>query len=212
MDIDVTKHLGAIERVVERRELDGKEAWVTIATRVYDTDIDDVWDAITNPERIPRWFAPVSGDLRLGGSYQIEGNASGEVTQCEPPRSFALTWCFGGGVSWVTVALAEGPGESTTLRLEHVAHVPEEFAEKYGPGAGGVGWDLSFVGLGEYLASGKGHDPKEAEAWSLSEQGRAFTSGSSDAWARASIAAGTPEAAALAAAANTTKFYQGEPH
>ena len=35
---------------------------------VYDTDIDDLWEACTDPERLARWIAKVSGDLRVGGS------------------------------------------------------------------------------------------------------------------------------------------------
>jgi uncharacterized protein YndB with AHSA1/START domain len=49
---------------------------VTI-TQVYAAPVEDVWDACTNPARIPRWFLPVSGELRLGGRYQLEGNAGG---------------------------------------------------------------------------------------------------------------------------------------
>ena len=44
-----------------------------------------MWDAVTSAERIPRWFLPISGDLRLGGRYQLEGNAGGEVLECAPP-------------------------------------------------------------------------------------------------------------------------------
>lgn len=48
------------------RQHDGREAKVVVLHQTFDTDIDDVWDACTNAERIPRWFLPVSGDLRLG--------------------------------------------------------------------------------------------------------------------------------------------------
>lgn len=40
-----------------------------------------MWDACTDPERIPRWFLPISGDLRLNGRYQLEGNAGGAITE-----------------------------------------------------------------------------------------------------------------------------------
>ena len=43
--------------------------------RTYETTIVDLWDAITSAERIPRRFLPISGDLRLGGRYQLEGHA-----------------------------------------------------------------------------------------------------------------------------------------
>jgi hypothetical protein len=40
---------------------------------LYPASQSDLWDAVTNADRIPRWFLPVSGDLRLGGHYQLEG-------------------------------------------------------------------------------------------------------------------------------------------
>ena len=59
---------------VERRIGTRDEARTLTISRVYDTGIEDLWDACTNPERIPRWFLPVSGDLELGGRYALEGN------------------------------------------------------------------------------------------------------------------------------------------
>jgi hypothetical protein len=73
--IDVLRYIGAVTREVQNREFDGRPARVMLATCAYDTTLDDVWDAITNAARIPRWFLPISGDLRLGGRYQLEGNA-----------------------------------------------------------------------------------------------------------------------------------------
>ena len=90
--IDVDQVVGAVTRKVSSREHEGKLARVVVATRTYDTSADDLWDALTSAERLPRWFLPVSGDLRLGGRYQLEGNAGGTITRCEPPRSLALTW------------------------------------------------------------------------------------------------------------------------
>jgi len=110
MTQDIAGLIGAVTREVTGREHDGRPARVVRASRTYDTTMDDVWDAITNAERIPRWFLPVSGDLRLGGRYQLRGNASGEITGCNPPRYLSLTWEFGGEVSF----LAKG-GEWETV-------------------------------------------------------------------------------------------------
>jgi uncharacterized protein YndB with AHSA1/START domain len=169
-----------------------------------------LWDAVTNPERLPRWFLPVSGDLRLGGRYQFEGNAGGEITSCEAPRYVAATWEFGGGVSWVSVRLADGP-DGASLELEHIAPVPDDMWDQFGPGAVGVGWELALVGLAQYLETGRAVDPATALAWPTSEEGKAFVRQISDDWGRASITAGTDEAAAMAAAARTTGFYTGSP-
>jgi uncharacterized protein YndB with AHSA1/START domain len=209
--IDVLRYIGAVTtREVQSRDHDGRPARVVVATCAYDTTIDDVWDAITSPERIPRWFLPISGDLRLGGRYQLQGNAGGQITGCEPPRSLAVTWEFGGQVSWVRVRLTELPDGGTRLRLEHTAHVPDEFWNQYGPGAVGVGWDLAIIGLGQHVSSGASIDPKAAAAWPASEEGKDFIRRSSDGWCQASISAGTDEAGARGAASRTTAFYTGE--
>jgi uncharacterized protein YndB with AHSA1/START domain len=209
MQIDPARVVGAVTREVASRMHEGQMARVAVATRAYDTDPADLWDAITSAERIPRWFMPISGELRLGGRYQLEGNAGGTITGCEPPEHLALTWEFGGQTSWVDVRL-HAEGEGTRLVLEHVAHVPEEWWDQYGPGATGVGWDLALMGLELYLASGVPNDPKAAEAWLTgTPEGRGLVRRMSEAWVGASIASGTDAAAARAAGDRTTAFYTG---
>jgi uncharacterized protein YndB with AHSA1/START domain len=209
-DINVLRYIGAVTREIQTREYEGRPARVLLANCVYDTTIDDVWDAITNPERIPRWFLPISGDLRLGGRYQLQGNASGQITVCDPPRTLDLTWEYGGQVSWVQVRLTELSDGGASLRLEHIAHVPDDLWNQYGPGAVGVGWDLAMLGLGRHLETGATVDPKQAAEWPATEDGKDFVSRSSDEWSRASIAAGTPESEAREAAGRTTAFYTGQ--
>jgi len=210
MQIDVPSFIGAVVRRVEGRERDGQPVRAVIAERAYDTDVEDLWDALTSAERIPRWFLPVSGDLKLGGRYQLQGNAGGTITECEPPRRLGVTWEFGGGTTWVNVTLA-AQGAGTRLELEHIAPAGDvdPFWDQYGPGAVGVGWDLTLVGLARHIATGAANDPAEFAAWSASDEGKAFAAQSSDGWRLASIGYGTDEAAAEAAAAETTKFYTG---
>ena len=85
MEIDVARVLGLVTRSVRNFEKDGKAASAVTLTRLYDTGVDDLWDALTSKERIPRWFLPVEGDLQLGGKYQLKGNAGGTITACTPP-------------------------------------------------------------------------------------------------------------------------------
>ena len=99
MEIDVASVLGLVTRTVRNSEKDGKPASTVTLTRLYDTSVDDLWDALTSKERIPRWFLPVEGELRLGGKYQLKGNAGGTITACTPPSHFAATWEFGGRMS-----------------------------------------------------------------------------------------------------------------
>lgn len=210
MSTDVTAQLGLITRAVLAREHQGRPARVVQASRTYDTTPEDLWEAITTAERIPRWFLPVTGELRLGGRYQLEGNAGGQVTRCEPPRVLALTWEYGAEVSWVEVELSPDPAGGTKLALEHVAYVDDERWAMFGPGAVGVGWELALWGLSQHVGSGEKLDPAQAKAWSESAEGKVFMRGSSEGWGQASIASGTPEDAARAAVARTTAFYTGE--
>ncbi len=209
MQRNIHEKVGAIVREVRSCEHDGKPAHAVIATRVYDTDADDLWDAITNPERLPRWFLPVSGDLRLGGTYQLKGNAGGTITRCEPPRTLALTWEFGGEVSWVYVDLNGKDDEETELVLKHIALVDKDRWDQYGP-AVGVGWDLTLFGLAEHLSTKAGVSPENADEWLASSDGKGFIRASSEAWRQASVKGGTPADKAEAAAKRTTAFYTGE--
>jgi uncharacterized protein YndB with AHSA1/START domain len=203
--------LGAQFRRFENREHLGKPARVVVAVRTYDTDREDLWDAVTSRERIPRWFLPVEGDLKPGGRYQLKGNAGGTITRCEPPQALDLTWEFGGGMSWVTVRL-EPEDQRTQLTLEHIVHASDLDTHwaKYGPGAVGVGWDLSLLGLGKYLeGGGAAVDHEAAHAWMASEDGRAFMRASGNAWADAHIAGGEQPEVARAMASETLKAYTG---
>src|SRR4051794_10347845 len=92
---------GAEFRRVENREYLGQAVLVAVAIRSYDTTVEDLWEAITTRERVARWFLPVEGELKLGGRYQLVGNAGGTITLCEPPKSLELTWEIMGGTSWV---------------------------------------------------------------------------------------------------------------
>jgi uncharacterized protein YndB with AHSA1/START domain len=57
------------------RSADGKGV-VRMQDR-FDTDIGDVWSALTDPARLARWIGEVEGDLRLGGEYRFRFFASG---------------------------------------------------------------------------------------------------------------------------------------
>ena len=165
---DVLDELAAAHRELGKGSVPAGEAYTVVLRRRYDAEIEDVWDAITSAERLSRWFLPVSGDLRLGGKYQLEGNAGGEILQCEPPRLMKVSWLFGpdakDGTSEVEVRLTPGPAGDTEFELIHAAVVDEVFFPTYGPGATGVGWDLGLLGLALHLAGGEIESPSEFEA------------------------------------------------
>jgi uncharacterized protein YndB with AHSA1/START domain len=209
MSDDIVRLIGALMREVCDETFQGKPAHVVVASRTYDTDIHELWDALTNAERIPRWFLPISGELKLGGKYQLQDNASGTITRCEPPRRLALTWEFGGGVSWVEVSLRE-EGTAAHLQLRHIAY-PDAHWEQYGAGAAGIGWELGLMGLDKHIADPTAaRPPEDDQSWLASPEAKRFMGLSSDGWAQADIASGADEAHAIEAAERTRKFYCGE--
>lgn len=200
---------GLVTREVRSGSRDGAPTRIAIARRTYRTEQADLWSAVTDAERIPRWFLPVSGDLRPGGRYQLEGNAGGVVERCEEPQSFAVTWEYGGNVSWLEVRLTSD-GDGTVLELVHEAPVVPEFWDQYGPGAVGVGWDLGLMGLGLHVDSGGEQVDREAGlAFPTTPEGREFVRTAATGWADAAIADGDDADAARKAGQATFSFYTG---
>ena len=190
-------------------ERGGQPARAVTLSRSFAATVADLWDAVTNADRIPRWFVPVSGELKRGGRYQLEGNAGGVITACKPPVHFAVTWEFGGVVSWVEVRVSDDGAGRARLTLTHIQHLSDHW-DTYGAGAVGVGWELGLLGLAIHIADPAEPMPEEA-AFAASSDGRAFITGSSDGWAQAAIAFGTDPGAARSRASQTTAFYTGEP-
>lgn len=190
----------------------GRAEW-SASGAPYDAPIEDVWDALTTPERIGRGFLPISGEYRIGGHFQLEGNAGGEILSCERPNRFKVTWAMGvpaspADVAEVEIRLTPVADGATTLELEHTAIVPDEMWDQYGPGAVGVGWEGALLGLALRLSGRSVGDPT---AWQLSADGPEFATRGSVAWGAANEAAGASPKAAATAVANTTAFYAPEP-
>ena len=70
------------------RRIDEKRGAVRVEN-VYDTDLADLWSAITEPDRLARWVATVEGDLRLGGMIEARFTSTwegpGRIDVCDPP-------------------------------------------------------------------------------------------------------------------------------
>ena len=117
------------------RSADGKGV-VRIEDR-YDTDIDDLWSAITDPRRLARWYGQVEGDLRPGGEFhgRLEfWEGTGRVEACEPPRRLLMTTR---GVDEpydeVIEATLTADGDQTTLVIE-TRGMPLDLIAAYGAG------------------------------------------------------------------------------
>lgn len=212
--IDIVREIDAVHRSTGPAHMAAGEGRVVRLERDYDAPIDDVWDAVASPERISRWFLPLSGDFRVGGRYQLEGNAGGEILACDQPNAFKVSWVYGevtspADISEVEVRLTAVDAATTRLVLEHVAIVPEDRWAEYGPGAVGVGWDGAVLGLTLYLRGGA--PLEDSIGWQVSDEGRAFSTRSSERWGEANVAAGADREAAARSVANTTQFYAPDP-
>jgi uncharacterized protein YndB with AHSA1/START domain len=199
--IDVEEQINGRTRTLGTRTHEAGELREVVISAVYDTTLDDLWDAVTTAERIERWFLPVSGELRLGGSYQLEGNAGGVVEACDPPNGFDATWVFQAegmeepAISWIEVRLAEEGPDRARLTLTHVAEVDDTMWAQFGPGAVGIGWDQGLLGLVLHLAAGGAKvDPAEVMVWMASEDGKRFSTLAGEGWYAAEVAAGVDPA------------------
>jgi uncharacterized protein YndB with AHSA1/START domain len=127
----------------------------------YDTGIDDLWAAITDPDRLARWYGRVEGDLRPGGEFRLHVEAAGmdsagRVEECDPPRRLRVTtretdesWRAGNGVppfDETLEATLTADGDQTVLVIE-VRGAPLDKVAFYG-----VGWQLHAEDLAAYLA------------------------------------------------------------
>ena len=189
--IDIVEQINATHRSIGDLEVAAGPGRSVLLRRYYDAPVEDVWDACTNRDRVSRWMGPVAGDLRLGGTFQVEGNAGGEILRCEAPRLLRVTWVLGEGMTTeVEVRLAPQEGKGTLLELEHTTPeaILDELVRSYGPGGTigiGGGWDLALVGLDLELA-GVDFDPT---TWEASPEAQQFAVRSCHAWGRAVQAA-----------------------
>jgi uncharacterized protein YndB with AHSA1/START domain len=133
----------------------------------YDTGIDDLWSAITDPARLARWFAEVSGDLRPGGEVRLyihgpQMHTIGRVEACEPPRRLRVThhesdesYQEGQGAApfdEVIEATLTADGDQTILTIQ-VQGMPLDMVQFYG-----AGWQVHAENLAAVLAGGERDD------------------------------------------------------
>ena len=136
----------------------------------YDTGIEDLWSALTDPARLARWFGEVEGDLRLGGEFRLHVtdagmDCAGRVEACDPPHRLLVTtretdesYQGGQGVPPFDEAIEAtltADGDRTILVIE-VRGMPLDKIAFYG-----TGWQIHAEDLAAYVA---GKERGDAEA------------------------------------------------
>lgn len=206
--MDLIDELKAVERTVGLGVLPAGPARVMTMARVFDVEIPAVWAALTNTDELTTWFAPATGDLRAGGRYELEGNASGQVRRCDGSSHLQVTWVVGAMSAEPDSSIVDlqlSPiGRRTRFRLGHVTIVPEGTWRHFGPGAVGVEWDLALLALAGYLA---GAPIGTVEDLSAAPAMRDVIAASSEAWGEAYRAAGASAQEVAPAVVATTGFY-----
>ncbi len=105
----------------------------------FDTDIDDLWSALTDPRRLARWIGEVEGDLRLGGEFRAHfftsgWEGTGRVEVCEPPHHFlVLTRDAEEPDEHAIEATLTADGDQTVLVIEERG-IPLDQLAAYGAG------------------------------------------------------------------------------
>ena len=155
----MTSNARAGDRILgSLRSAEGKGI-VRIEVRL-DTDIDDLWSALTDPGRLARWMGEVEGDLRLGGEFRFRFFASGSegtgrVEACEPPRRLLLTMALGQPDEDVIEATLAADGGQAILVWEERGMPLDQLA------AYGAGVQIHVEDLAAYLA---GRERRDAAA------------------------------------------------
>lgn len=130
----------------------------------YDTDVEDLWSALTEPERLARWYGEVEGDLHEGGQFRVylqgpDINSVGRIELCDPPHRLLVktretdeSARRGNGRSFeATTEATLTPNDSQTILVLDVSGLPLDKIASYG-----VGWQLHAESLANYLAGCNG--------------------------------------------------------
>ncbi len=139
------------------RALNGGRGAVRVED-VYDTDIDDLWSACTEPDRLARWIAEVTGDeRRVGGTVQVVFTSTwagpARIEVCDAPDHLLLTTEPGSDDESQLEAWLTPEGARTRLVVEERG-LPVDALHLYG-----AGWQAHLEDLGRSLAqAGPVHD------------------------------------------------------
>jgi len=113
------------------------DTYSLVMEREYPVPLEEVWAALTEPEKLEAWLGTVAINARVGGSFEIdfdgEDQAGGKILRFEPPHALQFEWGETGVSSTVLFELRKTPG-GTQLRLTHARQSIEQASRT------GAGW------------------------------------------------------------------------
>jgi uncharacterized protein YndB with AHSA1/START domain len=116
---------------------------------LYDTDIEDLWSALTDPRRLTRWIADVEGDLRLGGQIHARFTSAwdgpGRIDVCQAPHRLVVTMSPGTRDETVIDATLTPEHRKTRLVIEERGIPLTELAYH------GAGWQAHVEDLTAHI-------------------------------------------------------------
>jgi uncharacterized protein YndB with AHSA1/START domain len=126
------------KRVLGVLRVEHGEGVIRIEHRI-ETDADDLWSALTDPERLFCWYGEVEGELRLGAEHRVKVHATGwegtgRVTACEPPHRFAVVGKETGEAYEDHTLVVLTPEEHQTTVVVEQRGVPFEWLYAFGAG------------------------------------------------------------------------------
>lgn len=138
----------------------------------YRTTPEDLWAALTTPERLARWFAPVAGDLHLGGNYHIDfepgddaQQVHGVITACDAPHELTVTWKAKTEENSSEVHCTLTPGDSDSGHSgTHLTLTHSGIHHKNDVGMA-AGWDVYIRHLKWAVEPTTDSDPQPGDWW-----------------------------------------------
>jgi len=126
----------------------------------FENEIGDVWSALTDPQRLARWYGKVGGDLRVGGVFtsyvrSSEWNGQGRVNECVSRQRLEVTMWEEEGKERNLAAELIDDASATILMLE-VRGLPIDLVWAYG-----AGWHVHLEDLATHLSGGESLNPPE---------------------------------------------------
>jgi uncharacterized protein YndB with AHSA1/START domain len=134
--------------------------------------VAELWSALTEPDRLSRWLAPVSGERAVGGTVRVDFGGGAValviVQQCRPERGLVLEWVFPDGLATPLRVEVSRDGDSAVLTLDHSGFPdsPAHYAAAWQVNLDQLGAELSGRAVvAEYGAEFEALVPHYAAAW-----------------------------------------------